>query len=188
MTSIIKRKQPFTDLRLFFEHLNMYCWNFLEYHVLESLIDSKCSEELRWKMSRYARGIEEFRKHTTISNFIKCARHLVKKRNIPPRFKKVTMEHAIDPDVYTLAELDAFRKDTLESLHLKLSECAFQVYRIKHGSVVVKWMIPEDFVGCLNDFFKDETGQKLLYKHRVEKIKIDKNTISIQQVSTRSCY
>ena len=183
VSSIIKRKHPFTNLRLFFEHLNLYCWNFLEYHVLESLIESKCSEELREKMSKYARDVEKFRRKTTISDFIKCARHLVKKRTIPPRFKKITMDHVINPDVYTLAELDAFRKDTLESLHLKLSECAFQVYRIKYGSIIVKWMIPEDFAKYLSDFFVTEAGQKLLYKHKVEKFKIDNIEIPIQSVS-----
>ena len=182
VSSIIKRKRPFTNLRLFFEHLNLYCWNFLEYHVLESLIESKCGEDLREKMSKYAKDIERFRQKTTISDFIKCARHLVKKRPIPPRFKKVTLEHAVNPDVFTLAELDSFRKDTLESLHLKLSECAFQVYRIKHGSVIVKWMIPEDFAGTLSDFFNSEAGLELLHKHQVEKLKIDKNTIPIQSV------
>ena len=183
VNSVIKRKHPFTNLRLFFEHLNLYCWNFLEYHVLESLIDSKCSEELREEMSKYAKGIERFRQKTTVSDFIKCARHLVKKRPIPPRFKKVTLEHAINPDIFTLAELDAFRKDTLESLHLKLSECAFQVYRIKHGCVIVKWMIPEDFAGSLSDFFNSDAGLELLHKHQVERLKIDRDTIPIQSVS-----
>ena len=185
--SIIKRKHPFTNLTLFFEHLNLYCWNFLEYHVLENLIKSKCSEELRGEMSKYAKDIERFRQKTTISDFIKCARHLVKKKTIPPRFKKVTLEHAINPDNYTLADLDAFRKDTLESLHLKLSECAFQVYRIKHGSVIVKWMIPEDFAGSLSDFFNSDAGLELLHKHQVEKLKIDKDTIPIQSVSVCVC-
>ena len=133
INSVIKRKHPFTDLRIFFQHLNLYCWNFLDYHVLKSLIESKCSEDLREKMSKYTKYMETFRQKTTVSDFIKCARHLVKKKTIPPRFKKVTLEHAINPDTYTLAELDAFRKDTLESLNLKLSECAFQVYRTKHA-------------------------------------------------------
>ena len=183
VSSIIKRKHPFTNLRLFFNHLNLYCWNFLEYHVLESLIESKCSKELREKMSGYARDVEKFRQKTTISDFIRCARHLVKKRTIPPHFKKVTLEHAVDPDVYTLAELDAFRKDTLESLHLKLSECAFQVYLIKHGCIIVKWMIPEDFAGSLSDFFSGEDGLEILCRHKVEKLKIDKIAIPIQSVS-----
>ena len=133
INSVIKRKHPFTNLRLFFQHLNLYCWNFLDYHVLESLIESKCSEDLREKMSKYAKDMETFQQKTTVSDFIKCAHHVVKKKTISPRFKKVTLEHAINPDIYTLAKLDAFRKDTLESLHLTLSECAFLVYRIKHA-------------------------------------------------------
>ena len=133
VSSIIKRKHPFKNLRLFFEHLNLYCWNFLEYHVLENLIESKCSEDLKENMSKYAKDIERFKQKTTISEFFKCARHLVKIRTIPPRFKRLVVEHNIDPDINTLADLDAFRKDTLSAHHLKLSECAFQVYSIKHN-------------------------------------------------------
>lgn len=133
VSSIIKRKHSFTNLRIFFQHLSLYCWNFLEYHVLKCLIEHKCSDDLRGKMSKYAKDIEKFRQKVTISDFIKSVPHLVHKRTIPPRFKKTVVEHAIDPDICTLAELDAFRKDTLESLHLKLSECAFRVYSIKYG-------------------------------------------------------
>ena len=176
---IKKRIRPFTNLRDFFMHLNLYCWNFFEYKVLENLIECNCSEELKERMSIYANDIEGFRQRTTITEFIKCGRHLVKKRAIPPRFKKITLEHAIDPDVYTLAELDHFRIDTYEALHLKLSECAFQVYQIKHGCVVVKWMIPEEFAKPLKDLFNSRTGQKLLQKHSVDRLSIDKTEIPI---------
>lgn len=181
VTQIIRRKRPFVNLRLFFEHLNLYCWNFFEYKVLEHLIESKCSVDLKYKMGRYARDIESFRQRTTITEFIKCGRHLVKKRTIPPRFKDITIEHAINPDNYTLAELDAFRIDTLEALHLKLSECAFQVYRIKYGSVVVQWMIPEDFETPVMELFYGEAGQRLLQKHSVERLSVDEAEIPIKK-------
>ena len=179
---ISKRMRPFTNLTIFFEHLNLYCWNFFEYKVLENLIENKCSEELKERMSIYANDIEGFRQRTTITEFIKCGRHLVKKRAIPPRFRKITLEHAIDPDVYTLADLDHFRIDTYEALHLKLSQCAFQVYQVKYGCVVVKWMIPEEFAKPLKDLFNSRTGQKLLQKHSVDRLSIDKVEIPIQSV------
>ena len=99
--------------------------------MLESLIERECSEDLREKMSKCTKDIERFRQKTRI---LECACHLVKKRTIPTHFKKVILEHNIDPDNYTLAELDTFRKDTLSAHHLKLSECAFQAYTcsIKH--------------------------------------------------------
>ena len=182
VTQIIDQKQPFTNLTHFFKHLNLYCWNFFEYKVLQSLIECNCSEELKERMSKYANDIEGFRQRTTITEFIKCGRHLVKKTDIPPYFKKITLECDIDPDLCTLAELDHFRIDTYEALDLKLSECAFQVYRIKHGCVVVKWMVSEEFTKPLKDLFNSKTGQYLLQKHSVEKLLIDKTEIPIQSV------
>lgn len=183
VTQLNSRTRPFTNLTQFFRHLNLYCWNFFEYSVLENVIDSNCSDELKERMSAYARDIKNFRQRTTITEFIECKKLPVKSRRIPPRFERVTMEHAIDPDVYTLADLDHFRKDTRESLHLKLSECAFQVYKIKHGCVIVKWMVPEDFVKPLKDLFDSETGQRLLIKHRVEKLYVNKIDIPIPSPS-----
>ena len=183
VTKLNSRTRPFINLTQFFRHLNLYCWNFFEYSVLENVIDSNCSEELKERMSAYVRDIEHFRKSTTITEFIECKKLPMKGRRIPPRFERVTVEHAIDPDVYTLADLDHFRKDTYKSLHLKLSECAFQVYKIKHGCVIVKWMVPEDFVKPLNDLFDSETGQRLLLKHHVEKLYIAKRDIPIPSPS-----
>lgn len=147
--------------------------------MLENIIETNCSEELQERMSSYAKDIERFRQRTTITEFIECKKLPVKGRRIPPRFERVTMEHAIDPDVYTLADLEHFRKDTYKALHLKLSECAFQVYKIKHGCVIVKWMVPEDFVKPLKELFGSDNGQRLLISHRVEKLFIAKTEISV---------
>ena len=185
---IIKRKRPFTNLREFFMYLNLYCWNFFEYRVLENLIESKCSDMLKEQMSKYARDIEDFRQKTTITEFIKSGLLPMKDRSIPPRFKKITLEHAIDPDVCTLADLDHFRRDTYKALHLKLSECAFQVYKIKHGCVIVKWMIPEDLTKSLQDLLHSETGLTLIQKHNVKKVSIDKIETTVQSVSTTCSY
>ena len=90
-----------------------------------------CTKKL---MFSYVKDVENSKQQTTITEFIRCARHLlvVKERTIPPKFKKIILEHNIDPDAFTLAQLDVFRKEVFESF-LLLSECVFLVYRIKYG-------------------------------------------------------
>ena len=179
---VVAKKQPFVNLRLLFAYLNSHMWNFFEYKVLQSVVSS-CSENLKLEMTKYAESIDNFRRQTTITEFIKNARYLVKKRSIPTHFKKITTEHAIDPDTYTLADLDAFRTDTLEALHLKLSECALHVYRMKYGSLLVKWMIYQDYLKQVIDFFHLEDSQQILMKHNVVRIKANKSEATIQSVS-----
>ena len=151
--------------------------------MLQRIISSLCSENLKLEMTKYTESIDKFRRQMLITDFIKNARYLVKKRSIPTHFKKITSEHAIDPDTYTLADLDAFRTDTLEALHLKLSECALHVYRMKYGSLIAKWIIYQDYLKQVIDFFHCEDGQQILMKHNVVRIKADKSEATIQSVS-----
>ena len=183
VTKLNSRKKEFSNLTQMFRYLNLYCWNFFDYNALENLIESKCSDELKWKMKQYNKDIEGFRQRTTITDFIKCSKLRIKSRTIPRRFIDVTIEHAIDPDVCTLADLDHFRKDTYRALHLKLSECAFQVFTIKRGCVIVEWMVPEDFEKPLKDLFYTESGLDLLQKHEVERVSINDEELPIQSVS-----
>lgn len=180
---IMKRRYPFSNAQQFFQYLTSNCCNFLEYKVLQNLIECRYSQTLEPKMSEYARDIEKFKQRVTIMEFILYGSHLLKNRSLPSHFKIMILEYNIDPNIHRLVELDAFRKDTLEGLCLKLSESDLQVYRIKHGSVIVEWMIAEDFVGYLSDLFSSEVGQKILHKHRVEKLEISNKPVPIQSVS-----
>ena len=140
-------------------------------------------------MAKYARDIEEFRQKTTITEFIRSGYLPMKDRSIPPRFKKITVEHAIDPDIYTLADLDHFRKDTYKALHLRLSDCAFQVFKIKHGSVIVEWMLPEDLKKTVQDLFfmYSESGLMIIQTHNVKNVSMDGTEVTANSVSI-ICY
>lgn len=181
VTSISKRKKPFPNLSAFFQYLNLNCWNFFEYKLLKHVVDRFCSVHLKADMSTYERDMQWFQRQTTVLNFINCMRHrhVLKKRSVPPRFKKLVFEHGIDPDSYTLADLDSFRSDTC--LDLKLSECAFQVYLIRRNCIIVEWIFPEEITEELVYYYCGEDGKKLLQGHNVEKALIDGQ--SLQSVS-----
>lgn len=185
-TELLERLEGDRVLKIYtrqlFHYLTLNYCNFLEYKILQILIESKCSENLKEKMSSYANSIENFKKRATVTEFIIHGSHLMNKRILPSHFKSMVLEHAFDPDMCTLSELDAFRRDIL--IHLKRLECYFQIYRIEKGSVVVKWMIDEMFVASLNDFFHSKIGQRLLCEYQVIKIVIDDILVPLQPVST----
>lgn len=128
----------------FFQHLRLYCWNFFEYKVLELLINNHCTKELKKTMRVYSADIQRFKEGTTITDFIRSETGscLVKTgTKVPETFKKLTTEYHIDPDTYSLSDLDAFCLSFC--LHRKLSDCAIQAYSIKYGSIIVKWIFPK---------------------------------------------
>ena len=178
--AIARRKRPFKNLTDFFVYLNARCWNFLEYHLLKQLIVNTCGEKLKRKVKMYAEEVQNFQRNTTITEFLKYRRHMAKDKSIPESCRKLKMTHNIDPDSYTLADLEKLRKKTCD--HAKLSDFALQVYSIKPHCIVVEWMIPEETVEILSSFYSSEVGQELLRDHHVESIVIDDK--SLYSVST----
>lgn len=179
----------FTDLTNFFQHLHLYCWSFFEYKVLEVLINNNCSDKLKARMSSYVSDIQTFKEKTKISDFIrhaKCSSYglLVKKKPTPQTFKNLTTKHGINPDTHTLSELDAFRLETGNRVCLNrtLSECAFQLYTLKHGSIIVEWIFPEELADALMSFIESDDGKKLLQEYFIETVLIDEK--SVPTVST----
>ena len=180
VTRVTKRPDRFTNLRLFFEELYAECWNFFEYGVLEAVI-SNCDEDLQERMRNYGRDLQSFKERTTITDFIKCkiARSLVKNSAVLATFRKLTTEHNINPDNYTLAELDYFRHETAKAVCLrrKLSECALQFYRVKYGSIIAKWLFPEELMDAFVELFSCKEGEEILAPFMIIRILIDGKTI-----------
>ena len=184
---IVKQKRPFRDLTDLFIHLNDY-WNFLEYHLLKQLIINLCSERLRKRVKIYGENVQNFQRNTTITEFIKYRGDLanLKGKRIPQLCKKLTMKHNIDPELYTLADLETLRKKTCSQV--KLTEFALQIHTIMTNCIIVEWMIPEEIVEILSLFYCSEVGQELLRDHHVESILIDdKNLLSVSTSVIHTC-
>ena len=177
ITKIVKKKQTFFNLDHFFACLNNYCWDFFEYKLLKHVIERFCSRYLKNKMASYDRDMQIFQQQTTVFDFIKFGRHTITAETNPepPGFRSLVLSQDIDPKSYTLADLEKFRMDTCTTLNL--SECALQLYIIKHNCIIVGWLIPEELTDQLSCFFCSEEGQEILLSHHVEKATIDGKTL-----------
>lgn len=179
---VANKTTKFTNVKDFFRHLHLHCWNFFEYKVLEVLINKNCGEELQERMAEYKRDLHTFKENTKIAEFFKCETALdiiVKKANVPETFKKLTTKHGINANTHTLLELDNFRRRTAKEICLRrtLLECAFQLYSITPGSIVVEWLFPEEYTDFVVEFFYSDEGVALLRIHIIEKLLIDGETI-----------
>ena len=181
MREIVEQNRPFPNVVKFFMYLNLYSWNFFEYKLLKLIIERFCSRYLKSEMASYDRDMHWFQLQTTVFDFIQHVRHriTIEKKSIPPRFKRLVLKEGIDPKSYTLADVEKFRVDTC--MHLKLSQCALQVFSFKHNCIIVEWIFPEELTDQLSCFFCSEVGQEILSSHHVENVTIDGQ--SLQSVS-----
>ena len=174
----LKRSGKQSNLDELFEDLDDFCWNFLEFDLLQFVINSNnCHAVLKNAMDQYAREVEHFKHCTTASSFIKQGQPLIMKKSLKRGYKRLKTKHAVNPDEFVIAEIDRFRKDVWSS-DANLSDCAFHLFSIASGSVQVELAIPEEFSYPLVVFFCSEEGKELLLRHHIYEIFIDDEPIN----------
>ncbi len=140
-----------------FAILNSYL-SFIDYSLLEHIIDNLGSDALKQSMKDYARDMTQFRKDTTINDIIP---------HIPRRLDHhhqgfAEMKVKLDFDVQTtsLEDIDQYRKQ-LASEFL-LSDFALLLASINPGSVHVVWLIPVSVISFLKQYVKDKGISSML--------------------------
>lgn len=128
-----------------FMHLNLY-WNFLDYSLLEHIINRFGSATLKQQMKTYASDLFHFRKRTTVRQFVSncpgsCCRRV---EPPPPYFSKIMCKLDRKASEYTLEELEQTRKKFCREF--SLSEFVVTLGDIEDGSVTVWWIVPSVIV------------------------------------------
>ena len=152
-----------------FDDLNSYRTNSLDYELLETVVvRNRCSETLLKGMERHARNVRELKRGTTISKFIMHKDCFTKKRLQNKGHKKLTTKHEINPDVYTLENLDNFQRKVRAN-----SKCYLQWCNMEVGSVLVEWRISEEQEHNLMVFFCGDVGKDLLRQYHILDVFLD---------------
>ena len=145
-------------------HLNKY-WNFFDYGLLEFIIEEYGNEQLKHDMQIYASDLKEFRKNTTVRQFMRC---WPGRKDIPPRFERMDIALDVDPEVWNLEKLERMRKDMYKQTHLTVF--AFIVHKLKEGCIIVVWAVPRE---CLSAIIRCELSESFITEPKVLSIKID---------------
>ena len=123
-----------------FVHLNFYL-GFIDFSLLEHIIDHFGSSDLKTKMSQYSMDMVQFRKTTTVAEIFP---HLSGRPEPPPEYVKLEMEFDYDPHTYTLEDLEQARLKL--GREFSLSKFALFLVKIVSGSVVLVCILPEGMV------------------------------------------
>lgn len=135
-----------------FMHLNLY-WNFIDYSLLDDIIDCFCSDKLKKDMSEYKSDLGQFRQVTTVGEMIHTWPGRVEP---PPSFTEFTNTLDRDASAFTLEELEELRLKICSEF--TLSRFILMFHRVVEGSLVITWVVPSSIVA--------ELRQNLLEKAR----------------------
>ena len=138
--------QNFKNLDSLFSNLNAAVWTFLDYYLVQYIIDELNVKDLSLKMTKYIGSIQEFKKRTLVIPFIDCWKG--HPRNIPD-YEKVAIK--LNDTNITLARLDDLREGLKQAFFPSLSSCAACIYydHFDKGCFIVSLLFPNKLVKIL---------------------------------------
>ena len=160
--SIIKENlhtlQNMDSIRKIFHHLNFH-FTFIDYHLLNHLIEIHGSSRLKGEMSQYIDDVERFFDQTTVEQLIDI---WPGEREASPHMKELIALIDEDPSTYTLRRLNDLRKKLCNVV--KLSETVLTFIGVgRKSSFILSLMIPsillpevKSVISSLSIFYQKE--------------------------------
>ena len=139
--SEITRATTFDEL---FVCLDTY-WDFLNYTLLEGILEAHGTEEMLQEIDGYIRDLEDFREKTKLKIFWQLQRHRIRSKP-PPGFSQFVTKHCITGES-TLKDVENIRLDISNEFHLQ--KCALLLVHVVEGSVVITWFVPSSAITLL---------------------------------------
>ena len=99
----LRKAESVDDVFLIFDDY----WDFLNYSLLQHIIDRHASNMVKNEMGEYAKEIHQFKKTTSLHHFSKVYKRKPKK--VDNEFRRLVSEYNIDWSAATLEDVDQFR-------------------------------------------------------------------------------
>lgn len=138
-------KEAETIEEIFYLHLNFHL-TFIDFGLLEHIINQYGSPGLRKLMKRYSQDLQLFKSETTIKQVLP---HLRQKSTSPKCFSKLESIFNINVDTSTLEDLDEQRKRLASEI--SLSQAALKLFDFRESSLLVTWLVPIDLLSFLRE-------------------------------------
>ena len=161
----VDQRMTFTDL---WARLGNY-WDFLNFDLLDHIINKFGSEDLKHKMKSYKHDLQSFRKSTRLCDFIHC---WPVRGQTPPEteLREFIMKVGHQWDSCTLEDLESLKGVITRKFFLP--EFTFRLKKLMEGSITITWLIPVPFVKTLQEAIQSNSSEFFM-KQKIEAITID---------------
>lgn len=127
------------------------CWNFIDFDLLEIIINDHGSDKLKADMKKYLKELSKFCKSTSVYQLINMWKPKYELSDIPDNHRKYVAQLDQNPETCTIQELESLRNDTTSPICCaQLSKAALIFFTFSGGSVTVVWIIEERAIDMLS--------------------------------------
>ena len=155
-----------------------YIWNYLNYGLLQHIVEVYGDDKLHQKMEKYITLVDSFRRETTLDVFWKAQPASKKGSEIPSALqeslKQVIFKHNNLDGTASLQDIEQFRQNL--ALHVSLPDLTIILKDIKGGSVATVWLVPPSVADRLADEVQ-KGNIDFLEQHNILELEIQDSTV-----------
>ena len=177
--SLIKKLQPMYDANSIdeiFGIFNLSIWGYLNYGLLQHLVEIYGDEKLQQRMLKYTTSVESFRNETTLKVFWKASPDMKKCPEIAiklrERLKLITFKHGNLDDTTTLNDIEKYHQDLAQEY--SFPDFTIILADIEKGCVASTWLVPPSLAAKLADEKRRGNGG-FLERHNILDLKIQES-------------
>ena len=144
-------------------------WDFLNFDLLEHVLNKFGSEDLKHKMKSYKHDLQSFRKSTRLCDFIHC---WPVQGQTPPEteLREFIVKVGHQWDSCTLEDLESLKGVITRKFFLP--EFTLRLKKLTEGSITITWLIPVPFVKRLQEAV-ESTSSEFFTEQKIETITVD---------------
>ena len=151
----LKNKETLAGLYFF---LNESMWNFLDYHLLQYLVERFGSGDLQKYMEQYVDDLVKFKSDISVHDLVKCCLN-----DTPPEeCSEVSLKTDTDPKACSVTELDTLRKELPVQFWPSLSDFAKFIV-MDHSNSEGEKAIPFSIIVRITDRTFDSCFPKVIF-------------------------
>ena len=179
--SLMNKLQPIYDAKnidTIFGILNLSIWSYLNFGLLQHLVEVYGDDKLLQRMLKYTSSVESFRKETTLKVFWKASPAMRKYPEIPTELreslKQISFKHNnLDATTY-LDAIESYRKEI--AWQYSFPDFIIILKDIEKGCVATIWLVPPSLAAKLEDETK-RGNVSFLEQHNILELKIEESTV-----------
>lgn len=145
-------------------------WSFLNYTLLESLIQRLKYDDLKEEMSKYITSLRSFQKATLACDFSRYYSPL-KEKNINADLKNLVVHFHLSWRICTLEDVIKLQGNILRRFHLP--SFVAEVKKILAASLIVSWLLPKEIAMLIKEHLKSTDMTMYYVENGILSISID---------------
>ena len=161
-----------------FEVFNLCVWNFLNYGLLQHIVEVYGDDKLHQKMEKYVALVDSFRKKTTLKVFWEAHPASKSCPEIPSTLreslKRVIFKHGNLDCTALLDDIERHRQNLAR--HVSLPDLTIILEDIKGGSVATVWLVPPSVADRLVDEVQ-KGNVDFLEQHNILELEIQDSAV-----------